>query len=174
MSELTRRVARLRVPLGFAFGAVVLTLARPTWRSLVVGTVVAAVGETIRVWAAGHLDKGREVTQSGPYRLLAHPLYAGSALTGVGLAIATANAWSALLIVVYLGLTLRAAIRSEESALTRRFGSEDEKHRNGPMAGSTSERRFSVARAIGNREQRAIAGMIAVVLLLALKTMWSN
>ena len=125
MSELTRQVARLRVPLGFAFGGVVLALARPTWRSLIVGTAVAAAGETIRIWAAGHLDKGREVTQSGPYRFLAHPLYAGSALMGVGLAIATANVSSALLIVVYLGLTLRAAIRSEESALTRRFGSED-------------------------------------------------
>ena len=29
---------------------------------------VAALGEALRIWAAGHLNKSREVTSSGPYR----------------------------------------------------------------------------------------------------------
>ena len=32
------------------------------------GAVVALVGEALRIWAAGHLEKSREVTRSGPYR----------------------------------------------------------------------------------------------------------
>ena len=59
-------LARLRVTLGFVFGALVLALARPTPRSLAIGFGIAALGEAIRIWAAGHLNKSREVTTSGP------------------------------------------------------------------------------------------------------------
>ena len=45
----------------------------------------------MRVWAAGHLLKAREVTRSGPYRFVAHPLYLGSSLIGVGLAIGSGS-----------------------------------------------------------------------------------
>ena len=50
---------------------------------------VALAGEAIRFWAAGHLNKSREVTRSGPYRFVAHPLYLGSSVIGAGLAIAS-------------------------------------------------------------------------------------
>ncbi len=62
---LLRRLARRRVALGFLAGAVAFVLAEPTSCSLVAGGAVALVGEAIRLWAAGHLDKGREVTMSG-------------------------------------------------------------------------------------------------------------
>src|SRR5206468_3622799 len=94
----TRRLARLRVPLGFVCGVVVLWLAQPTRESLVYGSGIAAIGEALRVWAAGHLNKSQEVTSSGPYRWTAHPLYVGSSVLGVGLAIASAILAAALLI----------------------------------------------------------------------------
>ena len=72
------RLARLRVALGFVCGALVLWLAQPTAGSLLAGGAVAVVGEALRIWAAGHLNKSREVTSSGPYRWFAHPLYVGS------------------------------------------------------------------------------------------------
>src|SRR5438445_4458549 len=95
-------VARLRVSLGFVIGALVLWLAQPTTRSLLLGGVLAALGEGLRVWAAGHLNKSREVTMSGPYRWLAHPLYVGSSIMGAGLAIASANVVAAVLVTIYL------------------------------------------------------------------------
>ncbi len=73
-----RRIARFRVTIGFIAGVVVLWLAEPTWRTLGVGGFVAVMGEAIRIWAAGHLEKGREVTTSGPYAFSRHPLYVGS------------------------------------------------------------------------------------------------
>ena len=78
MSELARRVARYRVRLGFPSAVLALWLAQPTERSLAAGAIVALVGEGLRIWAAGHLEKGREVTASGPYRFSRHPLYLGS------------------------------------------------------------------------------------------------
>ena len=57
--------------------------------SLAAGLVVALVGEAIRMWAAGHLEKSREVTASGPYRWTRHPLYVGSAIMALGVVIAS-------------------------------------------------------------------------------------
>src|ERR1700716_1966616 len=119
---LARRLARLRVPLGFVDGGAALWLAAPTRASLFLGGLVAVVGEWLRIWAAGHLNKSREVTSSGPYRWLAHPLYVGSSVLGVGLAVAS-NSWAATIVIaIYLFATLTAAIRSEEAFLRRTFG----------------------------------------------------
>src|ERR687887_85615 len=108
MSHLTQLLARYRVRLGFIAAAAAFGLARPTPRSLLVGTAVTLVGEALRIWAAGHLEKGREVTASGPYRLTRHPLYVGSSVMGAGLAIAAHRVSVAALVLIYLGVTLAA------------------------------------------------------------------
>src|SRR5215207_3571431 len=131
MRQLLTRIARLRVPLGFAFGVVVLWLADPTRDALLIGGVIAGAGEAFRIWAAGHLEKGREVTISGPYRVTRHPLYAGSTLIGVGLAVAAANFTLAAIVVGYLLITLTAAIRTEEAHMTEKFGSAYPEYRAG-------------------------------------------
>jgi protein-S-isoprenylcysteine O-methyltransferase Ste14 len=159
----------MRVPLGFVAGILVLWLAKPTWSLLAAGTAVALAGEGIRVWAAGHLEKSREVTRSGPYRWSRHPLYVGSAFLGVGVAIAGNSAVAAAAIVLYLVVTMTAAVRTEEAFLRARFGAEYEEYCRG--AGTASERPFSLARVWRNREYRAVAGMAAVFAILVLKTL---
>jgi protein-S-isoprenylcysteine O-methyltransferase Ste14 len=162
-----RRLARLRVPLGFLAGFLVLWLSRPTWRLLVAGSVVAALGECMRVWAAGHLEKSREVTRSGPYRFTRHPLYVGSAIMAVGVAVASNSAVAAAATGLYVALTFSAAIRTEEAFLRQKFGAEYEDYCRG--AGPAVERRFSLTRVWRNREYRAVAGMAAVFAILCLK-----
>lgn len=164
MADVLRRIARLRVPLGFLFGIAAIWLARPTPRTLAIGSAIAIAGEAMRVWAAGHLEKGREVTTSGPYRLTRHPLYLGSTLMGVGLAVASASAVVAAVVIGYLAITLTAAIRTEESHLTDKFGSMYPQYRDGRVSGS--DRRFSLERAMRNREYRAIIGLALALLLL--------
>jgi protein-S-isoprenylcysteine O-methyltransferase Ste14 len=164
-SELVRRLARNRVRLGFIAAAAALWLARPTSTSLAAGATIAVAGEGLRIWAAGHLEKGREVTASGPYRLSRHPLYLGSALIGAGFAVASASLPAAALVVVYLALTYGAAIRSEEAHLTEKFGAAYPEYREGRSA--QADRRFSLQRVIRNREYRAVAGLLLVLALLA-------
>ena len=170
------RLARLRVPLGFVCGAGVLWLSRPTRGTLIAGFAIAALGEAIRFWAAGHLHKAREVTASGPYRWLAHTLYLGSSVMGAGLAVASRSAAVAVVIAVYLGVTLAAAIRSEEAFLRRRFGEQYDRYRR-PRDGSPSKgeagRGFSLDQAIANREHRAAIGLLLVLLLLLWKTTYN-
>jgi protein-S-isoprenylcysteine O-methyltransferase Ste14 len=165
-----RRIARFRVTIGFVAGVVVLWLAEPTWRTLAIGGLVALLGEAVRIWAAGHLEKGREVTTSGPYAFTRHPLYVGSSIIGGGLAIASASAIVAVLVLAYLAVTLTAAIRTEESHLTEKFGDAYPDYRAGRVPGES--RQFSLARAMRNREYRAVVGLLVALTLLATKTFY--
>jgi len=171
-------IARMRVALGFVFGVLVLILAQPTARSLLVGMSIAAVGELFRIWAAGHLHKSREVTASGPYRFVPHPLYVGSSVMGVGLAIACGSVLVAVLIAIYLVTTLTAAIKSEEAFLRRTFGDQYDLYRSGVAAKrrdrATARRRFSAAQAIANREYRAVVGFLIALLLLVWKATYNG
>ena len=152
-----KTIARLRVPLGFLSAAVALWLARPTSMSLVIGGAVALLGELVRIWAAGHIEKGREVTRCGPYQFVRHPLYLGSAIMGVGFMLAARSWVVAALVSAYLLLTLLAAIRTEEATLDARFGGEYAAYRAGRADPVT--RPFSFARVAANKEYRAVIGL---------------
>lgn len=164
---LVARLARWRVPLGFLCGVAVLWLATPTTASVALGSAVALVGEVIRVWAAGHLEKGREVTCSGPYRWMGHPLYVGSTVMGIGLAVAARSVPVAILALVYLGTMIPLAIRSEEAALVARFGRRYEEYRRGTVV--DRERPFNWALAMRNKEYRALIGFLVAMAILCLK-----
>jgi protein-S-isoprenylcysteine O-methyltransferase Ste14 len=165
--SLLRRIARLRVTIGFVCGVLAIWLAHPTRASLVAGGAVALVGEAIRLWAAGHLEKGREVTSSGPYAFTRHPLYLGSTVIGIGLGYASANVVVAVMVVAYLAITLTAAVRTEEAHLTDKFGAAYPEYRAGRTDGAP--RRFSPARAVRNREYRAVLGLLLVLAVFAWK-----
>ena len=168
-----KKIARLRVPLGFAFGVLALWLAQPTPRTLMWGAAIAIAGQLFRIWAAGHLEKGREVTMSGPYRITRHPLYLGSTLIGIGLAVAANNLWVAILVLGYLVVTLTAAIRTEEAHLTEKFGAAYPDYRAG--RGPGVQRSFSLDRAFRtNREYRSAIGVLVVLAVLVLKSVTSS
>jgi protein-S-isoprenylcysteine O-methyltransferase Ste14 len=161
------RVARLRVPLGFAAAAIAFVLARPSWPSWALGLFVAVCGELLRVWAAGHLEKGREITSSGPYRLVRHPLYVGSTMLGTGFVIAARSFPVLVLVGAYLSVTLTAAVRTEEAALDEKFHGAYTDYRLGEM--TPAARTFSWQRVSANRELRAVAGLAAAFVLLGLR-----
>jgi protein-S-isoprenylcysteine O-methyltransferase Ste14 len=166
MSSLTRLLAHYRVRLGFVAAAAAFWLARPTWATWTAGALVTLAGEALRIWAAGHLEKGREVTASGPYRWTRHPLYVGSSIIGVGFAVTSASVIVGALVLLYLVLTIGAAIRREESHLTEKFGAAYPAYRDGR---TDVVRRFSLARARRNREYRAVFGLVVALALLLWK-----
>jgi protein-S-isoprenylcysteine O-methyltransferase Ste14 len=167
----TQRLARWRVTLGFVLAAVVLWFAQPTRTSLLWGALVAGLGEVIRIWAAGHVEKSREVTRSGPYRFTRHPLYLGSSVIGVGIALASASWLVAAIVLGYLALTISAAIRAEEAHLREKFGGEYDAY--AARIAPPMIRSFSMTRALDNREHHTIAGLVLALLLLAFKVGYS-
>jgi protein-S-isoprenylcysteine O-methyltransferase Ste14 len=170
-ARLAEALVRRRVTLGFVVALAALLLARPSWATWSAGLAIASVGEAVRIWAAGHLDKGREVTRSGPYRWTRHPLYVGSGIIALGVVIASRSVPVALIGAAYVGVTIPMAIRAEEAFLRRTFGTTYDLYQRD--AAPPMLRRFSFARARLNREYRAVAGLIGGFAILAARLLLS-
>lgn len=158
-------LARFRVTLGFLVGILCFALARPTWMTIGIGACVAIPGESLRLWAAGHIEKGREITRSGPYRFVRHPLYMGSSIMAIGFAVAAGRVAVVIVVAAYMGLTLLAATRTEERALDEKFKGEYSAYREGRA--KPVERQFSWQRVVLNREYRAASGLVIGLVVLA-------
>jgi len=170
--------SRLRVPLGYAAGLVVLVLARPSPLPLAVGLAVAAAGEAVRIWASGHIEKTRSLATGGPYAHSRNPLYFGSITMALGVAIASASPWVILALVVYLVAFYPSAIRSEAAYVSGRFPQEYEQWSHAvplfvPRLTPAGPRRsrFEWRRVAMNKEWRTALAVPAVALLLFLRSL---
>ena len=163
------RLARWRVPAGFVCAAVAYGIAAPTLGSILLGGLVGLPGEALRVWAAGHLVKGREVTGSGPYRFFRHPLYLGSTFLGAGFAVASHALVVAGLVAVYMSTTLLIAVRAEEAILDARFAGAYTAYREGRAA--PVDRPFSLQRVAANHEFRTMAGFVMALALMYVRSL---
>ena len=86
-SAYNRPLGILRLVATFAFLVILLYFSRPRPVEVAIGFVIAAIGEAIRFWAAGHLLKTKELITSGPYRYTRNPLYLGRLLILTGVCI---------------------------------------------------------------------------------------
>lgn len=115
------RVAKLRVPGGFVLIVAFLWLAQPTWASLLVGMVVAALGLGLRAWAAGHLEKNQTLADGGPYGHTRNPLYIGTLTVAAGF-VSASRRWelAVLAAIVFVGIYL-PVVELEEQHLRTLF-----------------------------------------------------
>lgn len=172
-----RWLARLRVPLGWILGLGALSLARPTPKLLLAGAGIALLGEGVRLWASGHLEKNRRLTTTGPYAWTRNPLYLGSLFVGLGFGIATGRiplmvALVALFLLVYVpvmkreALGLREAYPAEYAAYASRVPLFLPRP---PLGSGTPEAGFAWNRVLQNREHVTVLGLLVVVGMLGLK-----
>jgi protein-S-isoprenylcysteine O-methyltransferase Ste14 len=111
---------RWRVRLGYPLAIAVLFFAWPQPRSILYGALVGLVGLALRAWAAGYLHKQEVLTVTGPYAYTRNPLYLGSAVLALGVAIATRSWISSLLLGAYFTVFYSIVIRREENELRPR------------------------------------------------------
>jgi len=111
---------RWRVRLGYPLAIAVLFFARPNPRSILYGALVGLVGLALRAWAAGYLHKQEVLTVTGPYAYTRNPLYLGSAVLALSVAIATRSWISSLLLGVYFAVFYSVVMRREENELRLR------------------------------------------------------
>jgi len=123
----------------FAFAAATLALARPAesplwpW-GLAAGCFLMVVGEALRIWGCGHLDKNQRVVSSGPYAHVRNPLYLGTLSIVVGVCVAAGSSLVLYLIlplalVVFFGYYAPKKERIESDRMRRRFGARFEEYR---------------------------------------------
>ena len=169
---------RWRVRLGYPLAIAVLWFSRPTLRSIFVGALVGIGGLWLRAYAAGYLHKHEVLTVTGPYARTRNPLYLGSALLGLGAAIAGRSWISAGLLVAYFVVFYSAVMKKEEAELRERHGSAfDEYAGKVPLflprltaAKSPTARAgsFSSGQYKKNREYQAAIGFLLMLCVLLL------
>ena len=93
MPERSQALGRLRLAGVYLFIIFLIAISRPTPALLAAGAALAAIGEAVRMWAAGHLHKSVRLATSGPYARTQNPLYLGRLLILTGLGIAARNPW---------------------------------------------------------------------------------
>jgi protein-S-isoprenylcysteine O-methyltransferase Ste14 len=169
------RVAKLRVPSGFALVAAFLWLSAPSISSLLLGVPISLLGLALRAWAAGHLEKNTTLTESGPYSWVRNPLYLGTLGVAAGLVIA-ARRWElgALFAAVFFLIYL-PVVELEEQHLATLFPAFEEYTRRvpkllpkPPQKPSTKSFRWSIYRR--NEEYQAAIGFLVGVAVLVWKT----
>lgn len=168
MDSWKKLAQRTRVPAGTVFGVIFLLWMHPSTRSLWMGGVITLAGALLRLWAAGHIEKGRVLTQGGPYAFTRNPLYLGSFVMALGIIVAGQRFWLLLPFVGLFALFYYPVMRAEEQELFQGYGDRFlEYSREVPLffpnlrKGNPAASVFLWSRVIRNREHRTIAGLIA-------------
>jgi len=167
---------KLRVPAGTVLGSVFLLLMHPSAASLWVGGAIALLGASLRLWAAGHLEKGRILAQDGPYSLSRNPLYLGSLLMALGILIAGQGYWLLIPFALFYLAFYYPVMKAEEQELLQGYGQEFKDYalrvplffpgRSGVAARRSS---FRWARVYRNREHRTVLGLLAASAFLLVR-----
>lgn len=170
-------IQRLRVPLGFVVVALYLLLSNPTWRLMMIGFPIAVSGALIRGWASGHIRKNAELAISGPYAHTRNPLYFGSFLMTIGLAISSGVLWLAVSLITLFLLIYYSVMKSEAVHMQRLFSRDYANwaeqvplfiprltpYRTG------DPRQFEIGLYLKHREYRASLGVLALFVVIAFK-----
>ena len=169
---------RIRVPLGFAFAVVFFWLAKPTWKSILLGAALVIPGLVIRALASGHLQKNEQLATGGPYAYTRNPLYLGSLILAVGFALAARSWWIVGGIVLLFFAIYLPVIRAEEVFLRERFPQFEDYAREVPAlfprvsAFGKPGGGFSWDLYWKHREYNATLGAAAIMAALVAKLIW--
>jgi protein-S-isoprenylcysteine O-methyltransferase Ste14 len=172
----------VRLSLLFLGLALLLWLSSPEPWTVMAGACLVLAGELIRIWAAGHLFKTRELITSGPYRFTRNPLYLGRLLLFAGVGLMAHFPYGANLAVLLLGWAIFFGYympRKERIEPARLLGVHGEPYRAYrdavPALFPTlrpypeNGERWKASRFSRNREGLTAVGFLAVVLVFALR-----
>ncbi len=176
----SRVARRIRVPLGFAFAAFFLWLARPTPVFLAASLALVVPGLWLRGYASGYVKKNAELTVTGPYAHTRNPLYLGSMLIAFGFALAARSVWIAVVLAVLFLAIYLPVIRSEEQYLRSVFPEFDAYAARVPRLlprmtsarGTAASASFSGARYRKHREYNALMGALGLYAALILRLLF--
>lgn len=112
--------------------------ARPLAALQIAGVVLTYLGLPLTIWSRARLGRfwsavvalkrDHRLIQSGPYRVVRHPLYSGIILAAIGLAICVTT-WSSLLGAALLLICFERRAHKEDALLATEFGAEFEAYR---------------------------------------------
>ena len=181
---------RMRFLPFYLLGAILLLYAHPSPIGYGCGIAFVLAGASVRAWGAGHLEKTTRLTVSGPYARLRHPLYLGTLLAGLGVAIMLGGWWApglALLFVPWFFLDyFPRKERSESARLLEAHGEAFRRYRDAvpalvprrsawrPAPGAVAPfdvgRRWSFERYVDNNELGTLLALLACIAVFGVRT----
>ncbi len=176
-SNLSRTLYRWRVRSSLFLILLILVLAKPTWKSILIGLAVCAPGLLIRAWASGHIKKEKELAVTGPYQYTRNPLYLGNFILGLSVAIGTNSWWCVLIFAAYFLIFYPPVIKEERERMKRLFPEKYDQYKDQvplffprlkPLF-SAGTIKFSWSLYKKNREYRALVGAIIFWAILIIK-----
>jgi protein-S-isoprenylcysteine O-methyltransferase Ste14 len=173
------RAAKLRVPGGFLLVAAFLWWSAPTWESLAWGMPLSLAGLALRAWAAGHLEKNRELATEGPYAYVRNPLYIGTLAVAAGFAAASRRWELGVLFAAVFLLVYLPVVELEEQHLRTLFPAYADYERRVPkliprLTAKRGQQRFRWSVYRKNEEYNAALGFAVGVAVLVSKLLFRN
>jgi protein-S-isoprenylcysteine O-methyltransferase Ste14 len=166
-------LSRVRVAAGYAVFVIALFCARPTTGSILAAIPLALLGQALRLWAAGHIEKTHALATGGPYAHTRNPLYLGSVLLALAAGLAAASPWAIAAIATYFVVFYPAIVAEEAAFLRAKFPHEYAAWASQvPLflprvsSGGPRSSRFSWRRVAANREWRTALALPFVFALL--------
>jgi protein-S-isoprenylcysteine O-methyltransferase Ste14 len=143
------------------------------WALLPLGLTLAGV--VVRIWGAGNLRKNQEVTRTGIYRMVRHPLYLGNSLVYLAFFLSFGNPVLGILLFLILLYAIHYPLMlQEEARLHREYPLEFEQAKKTPrlipnffaFREAVETDRFSLRRAYQNHALRSLWAPILLPLAI--------
>lgn len=151
-------------------------LLRPRWTVMfVLPWLLMTVGVGVRIWGAGNLSKNREITRTGVYQMVRHPLYLGSLAMFLAMFITVGNPWVGLgIFAAMVTFVYYPTMMDEEAFLTGRFPEQTTEYAHLPrllpnlrrLPTALESDRFTFRSAWNNFGTRSLGFLVALPLLL--------
>lgn len=123
ISKLKKPAEILKILFAWAVLAVVVWRCKPSPQNYWLGSTAFFLGETIRVWAAGHLRRSAILATDGPYAYVRDPLYLGRLLWVIGIGFYSQQPMAAgALVVIFLWYYETKKVPKEMQRLEGIFG----------------------------------------------------
>jgi len=174
-----RKVRRIPVFIG---AILLIIFAKPEWTGIVVGMTLIIIGEAIRIWAAGHLQKNEVLTMTGPYAYVKNPLYIGTILLTVGFCIFADNIYLlAVAMFAFCFHYIPYKMKVEGNRLKRIFGDQYEAYdekvpeylpRRTPYSNEKASWEFK--NLVENSEEGILLIVLIGILLILSRPYWSS
>ncbi len=174
-----KRCFKPRFAVIYPFGVFVLSFCSSDEHSLRSGIGYIIAGALLRLWSNGYAIKNDRLSTCGPYAFVRNPLYLGTLLIALGLAIVLKMGLAmTVLFLAVLGWVYSKTIREEERMLEARFGDEYKKYcsKIPPLLPSLipylqgEKWPFRIQRLIDSKEHKPVFWIIILLILFHLKT----
>ena len=139
--------------------------------------VLLIVGVAVRIWGSGNLRKNREITRTGVYRMVRHPLYLGSLAMFLAMFLTVGDPLvGAVLFVTMVAAVYYPTMMDEEAYLRAHFPEQTADYVHLPrlvpnvfrIGEAVASDRFTLAAARANLGLRSLGFLVALPLLLEL------